>query len=105
MAVEHITPAGTSVLDELGLDAGYVVKARLATRIQKTVQDMGLNQRDAANRMGISQPKLSLLTRGKLDGLSQAKLEDCLSALGHDIEINIRPRHEGTGRIRVVEMV
>lgn len=104
MAIEHTTPAGTSVLDDLGLDPGYIVKAKLATQIQKTVQDMGLNQRDAANRMGISQPKLSLLTRGKLDGLSQAKLEECLSALGHDIEINIRPRHEGAGKIRVVEI-
>ena len=103
MTIGHITPAGTSVLDELGLESGYVVKAKLAIRIQMTVSDLGLNQRDAADKMGISQAKLSLLSRGKLDGLSQAKLEDCLRRLGHDVVIQIGPRHEGAGVIRVEE--
>jgi hypothetical protein len=61
----HATPAGRSVLDDLGLDAGYVVKAKLALRIQKTIAEMDLTQREAAARMPITQPKLSLLVRGK----------------------------------------
>lgn len=99
----HVTLAGASVLDELGLDTGYVVKAKLAIRIQRSIAEMGLTQREAAARMPISQPKLSLLTRGKLDDISQSKLEDCLRALGHDIEIGISPRHDGTGQVRVRE--
>ena len=99
----HLTPTGKSVLDELGLDAGYVVKAKLAQRIQKTIANLGLTQREAAERMPISQPKLSLLVRGKLDDISQTKLEDCLRALGHDIEIRVGPRHEGVGQVRVRE--
>ena len=99
----HLTPTGKSVLDELGLDAGYVVKAKLAQRIQKTIANLGLTQREAAERMPISQPKLSLLVRGKLDDISQTKLEDCLRALGHDIEIRVSPRHEGVGQVRVRE--
>ena len=98
------TPTGVSVLDDLGLDAGFIVKAKLAIRIQVTVQELGLNQRDAARRMGISQPKLSALTRGKFEGLSQAKLEECLVALGHDVITNIGPRHEGIGARRVEEL-
>jgi predicted XRE-type DNA-binding protein len=103
MTITHATPAGNSVLDDLGLDPGFVVKAKLALRIQLTVKEMGLNQRDAARRMGISQPRLSQLTRGKFEGLSQSKLEECLVALGHDVIINIGPRHEGTGKRRVEE--
>lgn len=103
MTIAHIIPAGISVLDDLGLDRSFVVKAKLAICIQKTVQEMGLNQRDAAQQMGISQPKLSQLTRGKFDGLSQAKLEECLVALGHDVIINIGPRHAGIGVRRVEE--
>jgi predicted XRE-type DNA-binding protein len=99
----HITLAGKSVLDELGLDTGYVVKAKLAIRIQKSIAEMGLTQREAAARMPITQPKLSLLTRGRLGDISQAKLEECLRALGHDIEIGIGPRHEGAGEIKVRE--
>lgn len=100
---KHATPAGASVLDELGLDTGYVVKAKLAIRIQRSIAEMGLTQREAAARMSISQPELSLLMGGKLNGISQSKLEDCLRALGHDIEIGISARHDGTGQVRVRE--
>jgi predicted XRE-type DNA-binding protein len=99
----HVTPAGASAFDDLGLDTGYVVKAKLAIRIQRSIAEMGLTQREAAARMPISQRKLSLLTRGKLDDISQSKLEDCLRALGHDIEIGISARHDGTGQVRVRE--
>lgn len=101
MTVTDSTPAGTSVLDDLGLNPGFIVKAKLALRIQMTVKELGLNQRDAAQQMGISQPKLSQLMRGKFDGLSQAKLEECLVALGHDVITHIGPRHSGVGARRV----
>jgi predicted XRE-type DNA-binding protein len=100
----HMTPAARSVLDELDLDQAYVVKAKLALRIARSIAEMGLSQREAAARMPINQPKLSLLTRGKLDDISQAKLEECLRALGHDIEIAIGARHEGVGTVAVREV-
>ncbi len=99
----YVTPAGRSVLDELGLDANFIVKAKLAQQIARSIAEMGLSQRDAAALLPITQPKLSLVTRGKLDDISQSKLEDCLRALGHDIEISIGRRHEGAGKVRVRE--
>lgn len=99
----HVTPSSRSVLDDLHLDEGYVVKAKLAMRLKRTISEMGLTQRQAAGRLPISQPKLSLVTQGKLDGVSQAMLEDCLRALGHDIEIKISPRHDRAGKIVVRE--
>lgn len=100
----HVTPAGKSVLEELRLDPGFVVKAKLAIRIQKSIAEMGLKQRETAARMGITQPKLSLIAQGKLNDISQAKLEACLRALGHDIEIAIGPGHEGFGKVSVREV-
>lgn len=97
----HVTTAGRSVLDELRLDPVFVAKAKLAIRIQKSIAEMDLTQREAAARMGITQPKLSLIARGKLDDISQTKLETCLRALGHDIEIAIGPRHDGMGEMTV----
>jgi predicted XRE-type DNA-binding protein len=99
----HLTAVGTSVLNELDLDAGFVVKAKLAQRLHRTIADLGLTQREAAARLPISQPKLSLVLRGKLDDISQAKLEQCLRALGHDIEIRIGARHDGVGQVKVRE--
>ncbi len=101
----HVTPAGKSVLEELDLDPIFIAKAELAIRIHKSIAEMGLTQRQAAALMPITQPKLSRVTRGKLDDISQAKLEECLQALGHDIEIRIGARHEGVGRLRVLEGV
>jgi predicted XRE-type DNA-binding protein len=92
------TPAGVSVLDDLGLDPAFIVKAKLAIRIHLTINELALNQRDAARRIGISYSKLSRLRCGKFEGLSQAKLEDCLVALGHDVITNIGPRHDGVAR-------
>ena len=103
MATEHLTPAGKSVLDELDLDPLFIAKAALAIQIQRTIKELGLTQRQAAALMPITQPKLSLITRGKLDDISQEKLEACLQALGHDIEIRIGRRHAGAGRLRVRE--
>ena len=100
----HVTPANGSVLDELGLDPSFVVKAKLALRIQRSIAELGLTQRAAAARMPISQPKLSLLVRGKLADISQAKLEECLQALGHDIEIGVSERHDRLGKMRVREL-
>jgi predicted XRE-type DNA-binding protein len=82
MTIGHTTLADISVLDDLRLDRGFAIKVKLAIRIQKAVEELGLNQRDAAYHMGISRSKLSQLTRGKFDGLSQARLEECLVALG-----------------------
>jgi predicted XRE-type DNA-binding protein len=99
----HVTQPGQSVLDQLGLDQGFIVKAKLAQRLALSIAEMGLTQREAAALLPIAQPKLSLITRGKLDDISQAKLEDCLRALGHDIEISISGRHEGAGEVRIRE--
>jgi predicted XRE-type DNA-binding protein len=103
MSKEHVTPAGRNVLDELDLDSVFIAKATLAIQIQKTIRELGLTQRQAAARMPVTQPKLSLITRGKLDDISQEKLEACLQALGHDIEIRISRRHNGAGKLRVLE--
>ena len=103
MTAGHVTPAGKSVLEELDLDPLFIAKSRLAIRIQRTIRELGLTQRQAARLLPITQPKLSLITRGRLDDISQSKLEECLQALGHDIEIRVGPRHEGTGRLRVLE--
>ncbi|MFN3387415.1 MAG: helix-turn-helix domain-containing protein [Allosphingosinicella sp.] len=99
----HVTQAGTSVLDQLALAAEDVVKAKLALRIARTIAELGLTQREAAALMPITQPKLSAIAQGRLDNISQAKLEECLRALGHDIEITIGPRREGVGEVRVRE--
>lgn len=58
-----------------------------------------LNQRTAAKRMGIPQPKVSGMMRGEFTNLSERKLMDCLNRLGYDIEIKVRPAAEQVGHL------
>ncbi len=67
------TQAGQSVLDQLDLDRGFIVKAKLAQRLARSIAEMGLSQREAAALLPIAQPQLSWITRGKLDDSSPAK--------------------------------
>ena len=47
--------------------------------------------------MGITQPEVSGMMRRDLSNLSERKLMDCLTRLGYDIEIGVRPTREAVG--------
>ena len=71
-----------------------LAKAALARRLCAIVAERKLTQARAAAILGIDQPKISALIRGKLDGFSTDRLFRFLNALGQDVEIVIRPRRD-----------
>lgn len=71
----------------------YLVKAELAIQIYKLIKGRKLNQIDAAKLLGLDQPKISALSRGRLSGFSVERLFKLLAILDQDIEIVIRPHH------------
>ncbi|MDR2173203.1 MAG: helix-turn-helix domain-containing protein [Burkholderiales bacterium] len=75
------------------------IKSGLVFEIKKAIQKLGLTQQEAAKRMGIPQPKVSGMMRGDFTNLSERKLMDCLTRLGYDIEIKIRPASEPVGHL------
>ena len=81
-----------------------LTKAELARRICAIVSERKLTQARAAVILGIDQPKVSALIRGKLDGFSTDRLFRFLNALGQDVEIVVRPRrrHSEHASTRVV---
>lgn len=80
-----------------------LIKARLVTEIADQVNRRGLTQTEASELLGFSQPKLSNLLRGQFRGVSEKKLMECLTRLGRDIEIVVRPapRSRRAGKITV----
>lgn len=72
-----------------------LAKAELAQRIGDIIAERKLAQADAATLLGVDQPKVSALLRGKLDGFSIDRLFRFLNALGSDVEIVIRPARRG----------
>jgi predicted XRE-type DNA-binding protein len=80
-----------------------LIKARLVTEIADQVKRRRLTQTEASELLGFSQPKLSNLLRGQFRGVSEKKLMECLTKLGRDIEIVVRPapRSRREGKITV----
>ncbi len=90
-----------NVYADLGLpDAEKLkIKTGLVIEIRKAMRSLGLTQQEAARRMGITQPKVSGMMRGDFSNLSERKLMDCLTRLGYDIEISVRPASASVGHL------
>ncbi len=97
--VERVERSSGNVFADLGLrnPQEALAKAQLARRICALVGERRLTQAQAAEVLGLDQPKVSALMRGKLRGFSVERLFRCLKALGQEIEIVIRPARK-TGR-------
>lgn len=98
-----MTQGGPNVFADLGLpDADeLLVKAQLAYRIARVLKDRGLTQSEAAGMIGLPQPKLSNMLRGKFHGISEDKMMRCLAVLGHDVTITVNPARKKQGRVEV----
>jgi len=92
-----------NVFADLGLpDARKLkIKSGLVIEITKAIRRLNLTQAEAAERMGITQPKVSALLRGEFSNLSERKLMDCLNRLGYDIEIKVRPATKRVGHLKL----
>jgi predicted XRE-type DNA-binding protein len=75
------------------------IKTGLVVEIRKAMQQLGLTQQEAAKRMGVTQPKVSDMMRGEFTNLSERKLMDCLTRLGYDIKISVRPAKSDVGHL------
>jgi predicted XRE-type DNA-binding protein len=75
---------GGNVFADLGLPDADELKAKsdLMIEIVQITEARGLKQAEAAEILGIGQPKVSQLVRGKLAGFSMERLYRFLNALG-----------------------
>ncbi|MDZ8227213.1 MULTISPECIES: helix-turn-helix transcriptional regulator [unclassified Nostoc] len=85
-----------NVFADLGLSnpEERLIKAELARKISEIIANRQLNQVQAAEVLGIDQPKISALTRGKLKDFSIDRLIRFINILGNDVEITIKPKPE-----------
>jgi predicted XRE-type DNA-binding protein len=94
---ETVVPSSGNVFQDLGIPAASVAlaKANLAHRICEVISDRRLNQVKAAGLLGITQPKVSDLMRGKLDGFTLDRLLKLLNRLDQTVEISVGPAKRG----------
>lgn len=100
----EVTVGSGNVFRDLGLKnpEELLAKAKLATRIVQILEERQLSQTQAAKLLGVDQPKVSQIYRGRLDDFSIERLMRFLTALHRDIRIVIedKPRR-GRGRVIV----
>jgi len=82
---------------------GMLVKAQLAAKIGEIIQRRGLTQTQAAEILGLTQPKVSALLKGRFRGISEHRLLECLTRLGRDVHIVVKPtpKSRADGRLTV----
>jgi predicted XRE-type DNA-binding protein len=101
----EVMKGSENVFADLGLPDSeeLLAKARLASAISDIITGRHLTQTEAADLLGTSQPKVSNLMNGRLDGFSLERLARFLNILDRDVEIIVkrRPRSRKDARLLV----
>ncbi len=103
---KQVKAGSANVFADLGVARPQeaLAKAELAARICDAIRERKLTQAQAAAKLGVDQPKISALQRGRLTGFSTERLLRFLNALDRDVDIVIKKkgRAKRPARIRVV---
>lgn len=104
---QTVYKAGDNIFADLGRpDADELLaKAELARTIRRLIAARGLTQAVAAGVLGITQPDVSNLHRGRLAGFSMERLYRFLNSLGQDVQIVVQPKPRSRARATVRALV
>jgi predicted XRE-type DNA-binding protein len=93
-----VNDSSGNVFADLGIENAdeYMAKSELAAEILRIVQRRRLTQAEAAKLLGIRQPKVSELLRGRLDGFSTDRLLRFITRLGYDVQIKLSKTRDHT---------
>jgi predicted XRE-type DNA-binding protein len=96
---KRITESSGNVFADLGLaDAEALdLKAELAMMLGRVMKLLGINQTEASELTGISQPDLSRFLRGHLRDVSAERLMNAMTHLSAEIDIRVRVHGEPVG--------
>jgi predicted XRE-type DNA-binding protein len=89
--VAEFTIGSGNVFTDLGLEdaEGLQIKAQLIHEIRQSIEQKGLTQQEAAALIGMDQPTLSKMLRGKFLSCSVDRLFSILNRLGRSVEVRI----------------
>lgn len=66
------------------------IRSHLMIALRDIISDRGLTQSQAAKLLGVSQPRISDLTRGHIDRFSIDALIEMLARAGYRVELTIK---------------
>ncbi len=88
-----------NIFADLGRDQPdeLLAKAKLLDSVSTLIKSSGLSQREVAGRLGITQPKVSMLVKGRLSAFSTDTLLHYLYVLGCEVQIRVKKPRAKTG--------
>jgi len=88
---EKLTRSGGNVFSDLGFpseEAEYLkIRSTLMIHLRKTIEAKGMKQAEAAKLLGVTQPRISDLYKGKIHLFSIDTLVDMLARVGVHIKL------------------
>ena len=90
----QVTLSSGNVFADLGLPnpEEHRVKATIALSIAEMISKRGLTQEEAAKVLGLSQPNISNLVRGRIEKFTIDRLMRYMRKLDYDVTISFRPK-------------
>jgi predicted XRE-type DNA-binding protein len=91
----RVTESSGNVFRDLGFPRDeaehLLVRADLLIQLQKALKARGLTQSKAAKLLGVTQPRVSDLLRGRIDLFSTDTLIDMLARVGIGVRVVLKP--------------
>lgn len=88
-----VTKSTGNVFRDVGFEereaANLQLRANLMVAIEKWIHSEGLTQADAARRLGVTQPRVSDLVRGRMDLFSVDGLVEMLGRVGLTVRLRV----------------
>lgn len=90
MSKRRFASVWDAIEDTPSAAASMKARAELMNSIIELVKKQGLTQAEAARRLGVTQPRISDLMRGKVDLFSLDTLVDMLALAGRRVELKVK---------------
>ncbi|MDQ2728455.1 MAG: XRE family transcriptional regulator [Actinomycetota bacterium] len=90
MTVEHYESVWDAIEDTAAEAENMKIRSALMLEIATYISDAGLTQTEAAQRFGVTQPRISDLNRGKINLFSIDALVNMLTVAGMHLDVHVR---------------
>lgn len=89
-AKQRFTSVWDAIEDSREEAESMKLRAKLMMAVQERISASGASQREAAKLIGVTQPRVSDLMRGRIDLFSVESLVDMLVRLGMKVEVRVK---------------
>jgi len=89
----HTTPTDGNIFDDLGFNSietqKLKIKSDLMIALSQWIEKNKLKQKEAAKLLNISRPRVSDVTRGKIEKFTIDALIDMVEMSGHKVHLSV----------------